>query len=197
MDLRSLVRESLNSLAEKRTRDPQEAEEDIMEFIRTRFVNFHTSQGFSLDAVEAAVRARFDDIVDARRRVDALAEWKTRSDFDSIIIGFKRVVNILKNMPHSEFSEKGLIEPEEKELFRVFKAVNKRAEPLVNRGDYAKALEILAELKGPIDLFFDKVMVMVEDEKLRNNRLGLLRKIAGFFERIADFSFIGSTAETK
>lgn len=197
LDLRSLVRESLNSLAEKRTRDPQEAEEDIMEFIRTRFVNFHTSQGFSLDAVEAAVRARFDDIVDARRRVDALAEWKTRSDFDSIIIGFKRVVNILKNMPHSELSEKRLIEPEEKELFRVFKAVNRRAEPLVNRGDYAKALEILAELKGPIDLFFDKVMVMVEDEKLRNNRLGLLRKIAGFFERIADFSFIGSTAETK
>jgi glycyl-tRNA synthetase beta chain len=197
LDLRWLVRESLNSLAEKRTRDPQEVEEDVMEFIRTRFVNFHTSQGFSLDAVEAAVRARFDDILDARRRVEALAEWKTRSDFDSIIIGFKRVVNILKSMPHPEFSEKRLIEPEEKELFRAFKVVAKQAEPLVNGGDYAKALQILAELKGPIDLFFDKVMVMVEDETLRNNRLGLLRKIAGFFERIADFSFIGSTAETK
>ncbi len=197
LDLRWLVRESLNSLAEKRTRDPQEVEEDVMEFIRTRFVNFHTSQGFSLDAVEAAVRARFDDILDARRRVEALAEWKTRSDFDSIIIGFKRVVNILKSMPHSEFSEKRLIETEEKELLRAFKVVAKQAEPLVNGGDYAKALQVLAELKGPIDLFFDKVMVMVEDETLRNNRLGLLRKIAGFFERIADFSFIGSTAETK
>ncbi len=197
LDLRWLVRESLNSLAEKRTRDQLEVEEDVIEFIRTRFVNFHTSQGFPLDAVEAAVRARFDDIVDARRRVEALAEWKTRSDFDSIMIGFKRVVNILKNMPHSELSEKRLIEPEEKELFRTFKAVIEQAEPLVNRGEYAKALEILTELKSPIDLFFDKVMVMVEDEELRNNRLGLLRKIAGFFERIADFSFIGSTAETK
>ncbi len=197
LDLRWLVRESVNSLADKRTRDPQQVEEDVMEFIRTRFVNFHTTQGFPLDAVEAAVRARFDDLVDARRRVEALAEWKTRSDFDAIMIGFKRVVNILKDMPHCEMSEKRLEEREEKDLFVTFKGVTERAEPLVNRGDYAKALEILAELKAPIDLFFDKVMVMVEDEKLRNNRLGLLRKIAEFFERIADFSFIGSTAETK
>ena len=197
LDLRWLVCESLNSLADKRTHDPQQVEEDVMEFIQTRFVNFHTMQGFPLDAVEAAVRARFDDLVDSRRRVEALAEWKKRNDFDAIMIGFKRVVNILKGMPHSEVSEKTLVEREEKELFRVFNGVTKTAEPLVNRGDYAKALEILAELKAPIDLFFDKVMVMVEDEKLRNNRLGLLRRIAKFFERIADFSFIGSTAETK
>jgi glycyl-tRNA synthetase beta chain len=165
--------------------------------MRTRFVNFHTSQGFPLDAVEAAVRARFNDLADARRRVEALSEWKARDDFDAIMIGFKRVVNILKDADYSKMSEKRLVGPEEKDLYSAFQGVTHRAVPLIQHGDYATALEILAELKAPIDTFFDKVMVMVEDEELRKNRLGLLREIADFFEQIADFSFIGSTAETK
>jgi glycyl-tRNA synthetase beta chain len=55
----------------------------------------------------------------------------------------------------------------------------------------------MSGLKAPIDTFFDDVMVMVDDEKLRNNRLGLLRKVAGMFSNVADFSFIGSTAQKK
>ena len=197
LELNWFVRESLNLLNEKRTRDAHQVEEDVLEFMRTRFVNFHTSQGFPLDAVEATVRARFNDLADARRRVEALSEWKARDDFDAIMIGFKRVVNILKDAAYSKISEKRLVEPEEKDLYRAFQGVTHRAAPLIQNGDYATALEIVAELKAPIDTFFDKVMVMVEDEELRKNRLGLLREIADFFERIADFSFIGSTAETK
>ena len=75
--------------------------------------------------------------------------------------------------------------------------MSKRADSLIQKGEYAKALEIIAELKSPIDDFFDGVMVMVDDERLRNNRLGLLREIAEFFTQIADFSFIGSTAQSK
>ncbi|MBI4965134.1 MAG: glycine--tRNA ligase subunit beta [Desulfomonile tiedjei] len=197
LDLSWLVRLAVSLLAQKRTRDEDQVVADVTEFIRTRFVNFHTSRDFPLDVVEAAVRARFDDIVDARRRVDALNEWKQRSDFDAIMIGFKRVVNILKDTEPTAFAPELLEEEAEKALFTAFQDVTARSEPLILEGNYAQALEIIAELKSPIDTLFDKVMVMVEDEKLRNNRLGMLRQIADFFAQIADFSFIGSTAQGK
>lgn len=197
IDLIWLVREAVAQLADKRTRPENEVEADVLEFIRTRFVNFHTLRDFPLDVVEAAVRARFDDAVDARRRVEALDRWKQRDDFDAIMIGFKRVVNILKDAQPCVMSSDLLTENEEKDLYSEFQKVIGRSEPLIAQGNYAEALEIIAELKAPIDAFFDHVMVMVEDDALRNNRLGLLQEIAGLFARIADFSFIGSTAQTK
>jgi glycyl-tRNA synthetase beta chain len=197
LDLRWLVREAVQLHSSRLTREAQAVEEEVIDFIRTRFVNFHTGRDFSLDAVEAVVRARFDDVMDARQRLEALQHWKSEADFDAIMIGLKRVVNILKDTPRSEVSEHLLEEDEEKKLFLAYRDVEKRVMPLFEKGDYAGALQVLTQLKTPIDTFFDKVMVMVEDEKLRNNRLGLLRAIAGIFSRIADFSFIGSTAETK
>lgn len=197
LDLKWLVREAVTRLGDKATRPVDEAEADVLEFIRTRFVNFHTSREFPLDVVEAAVRARFDDAVDARRRVEALARWKQREDFDDIMIGFKRVVNILKDTQPAGVSPDLLVEDQEKNLHTAFLDVTSRSEPLIAKGDYSAALEIMAELKAPIDALFDHVMVMVEDDKLRSNRLGLLLEIAGLFAGVADFSFIGSTAQTK
>ncbi|MEJ2067730.1 MAG: DALR anticodon-binding domain-containing protein, partial [Deltaproteobacteria bacterium] len=91
-------------------------------------------------------------------------------------------------------SDKLLQEDAEKALHKAFTDVKKKADPLIKKGDYYKALEVIADLKSPIDGFFDGVMVMVDDEKLKNNRLALLKEIAELFEQIADFSFIGSTA---
>jgi glycyl-tRNA synthetase beta chain len=194
LDLPSLVADSLNLLDDKRTREKDEIQSDVMDFIRTRFVNFHTSRDYPLDVVEAAVRAHFDDVVDARRRVEALNQWKQRDDFDAIMIGFKRVVNILKGQSPGAVSDKLLKEDAEKALRKAFTGVKKKADPLIKKGDYYKALEVIADLKSPIDNFFDGVMVMVDDENLKNNRLALLKEIAELFEQIADFSFIGSTA---
>ncbi|MFH0823248.1 MAG: glycine--tRNA ligase subunit beta [Pseudomonadota bacterium] len=194
LDLVWLVREAVAQVGEKRTRPEEEVVSDVVDFIRTRFVNFHTSRGYPLDVVEAAVRARFDDITDAFRRADALNRWKRGADFDAIIIGFKRVMNILKNTGQFVLEPALLTEKAEKDLLDAFLEVRDLASPLIQSGDYVKALEIVADLKGPIDRFFDGVMVMVEDERTRNNRLALLRTIADFFAQIADFSFIGSTA---
>jgi len=197
LDLPAFVHEACDLLEEKRTRDRQEAEKDVLDFIRTRFVYFHTSREFPLDAVEAVVRARFDDVVDARRRVEALSAWKRREDFDAMMVGFKRVVNILRNTSPGAMDPRLLVEPAEQNLFEVLKQVKEAVTPLIDRGEYAEALEVMVRLKAPIDKLFDDVMVMVEDEQVRNNRLGLLKMIADLFGRIADFSFIGSTAETK
>jgi len=195
LDLTRMVKEAIRLIGNKRTRPEDDVISEVMEFIRTRFVNFHTSRDFPLDVVEATVRARFDDLTDARRRVEALAHWKEREDFDAIMIGFKRVVNILKDAQPAKLSVDLLVEDEERQLFSAFSGVKEAVAPLYREGDYKKALEVLAELKTPIDNFFNKVMVMAEDETLRNNRLGLLREIATLFEHVADFSFIGSTAQ--
>jgi glycyl-tRNA synthetase beta chain len=195
--LRSLVREALSLLGEKRKRDAAEVELEVMEFFRTRFVNLHTSLDFPLDVVEAVVRARFEDVVDARRRVEALSEWKRRDDFDAIMIGVKRVVNILKDAESYVVSEDLLVDDGEKALFKAFTDVREKASTLIDEGRYSEALEMMAELKAPIDRFFDEVMVMVEEESFRHNRLALLQEIAELFSTIADFSFVGSTAEVR
>jgi glycyl-tRNA synthetase beta chain len=197
LDLKELIKSAVRKLDKFRTRPVEGLVEDILEFIRTRFVNFHVSRGLDLDCVEAVVRAGFDDIVDARRRSEAIQRWKRREDSDHIIIGFKRVVNILKDAKTPKFHKDRLVEPAEKKLYEVFQDIRDRSVPTINTGDYDRALSLIAELRSPIDGFFDGVMVMCEDEKLRNNRLGLLSKISEFFSLIADFSVIGSTAPAK
>ncbi len=196
-DLKELTKSAVNKLEKFRTRPLEGLVSDILEFFRTRFVNFHVSRGLDLDCVEAVVRSGFGDMVDARRRCEAIQRWKRREDFDHIIVGFKRVVNILKAATAHKFHRDRLVEPAEKKLYEVFRDIQERSVPAINTGDYEMALSLIAELKSPIDGFFDGVMVMCEDEKLRNNRLGLLSKISELFSMIADFSVIGSTAQAK
>ncbi|MDD3473757.1 MAG: DALR anticodon-binding domain-containing protein, partial [Syntrophaceae bacterium] len=159
-----------------------------------RFVNFHSSRDFSLDVVEAAVRAGFIDIVDVRARVEALSIWKQRKDFDAIMVGFKRVVNILKDVDYGTVDPSKFVEEAETLLFEAYSGIKEECDEAIYSGDYQKALEMIADLRTPIDNFFDGVMVMVEDSELRTNRQALLGQVSSLFKNIADFSFIGSTA---
>ncbi len=194
MDLPEMVRFSLNLLGSKLTQDQATAESQILDFFKARFVNFHASRDFSLDVVEAAVRSGFVDVVDTRSRVEALNVWKQRKDFDAIMVGFKRVVNILKDGEFGNVNAAILAEDAEKELYQTFQTIKDSCAVAIESGDYQKALELLADLRLPIDGFFDNVMVMAEDQAIRQNRLALLGQIAAIFKNIADFSFIGSTA---
>jgi glycyl-tRNA synthetase beta chain len=197
VDLRWLVGLALGLVQSKMTRPQGEVESDIVDFFKARFINFHAGRGFTLDAVEAVVRADFSDVVDARRRLEALAEWQKRDDFESILIGFKRVMNILKNAPHTALRPELLHEPSEVDLHEKLLSVDERCRDAFTRGDYSDALENMAELKAPIDGFFDSVLVMAEDPNIRRNRLALLTQISRLFNVVADFSFIGSTAKNS
>lgn len=194
IDLPEMVRFSLNLLGPRLTQDQATAEGQILDFFKARFVNFHASRDFSLDVVEAAVRSGFVDVVDTRSRVEALNVWKQRKDFDAIMVGFKRAVNILKDGEFGNVNPSILAEDAEKELYGTFQTIKGSCAVAIESGDYQKALELLADLRLPIDAFFDNVMVMAEDQAIRRNRLALLGEIAAMFKNIADFSFIGSTA---
>ncbi|MFH0957704.1 MAG: glycine--tRNA ligase subunit beta [Pseudomonadota bacterium] len=194
-DLPSLVGQSVGLIGARMSRPSQEIESDILEFFKTRFVNFHSGKGFSLDLVEAVVRADFRDVLEARLRLEALSEWERREDFESILVAFKRVMNILKDQRAEELVSELLQDSSEVILYETLESVEARCDAALVKGDYSAVLETMTELREPIDTFFNSVLVMAEEPDIRRNRLALLKRISKLFKRVADFAFIGSTAK--
>lgn len=185
-----LVAQSLDLLKEKLTRPLVEVRGDVVEFIRLRFFNMLTSQGYPQDVVDAVLSAGFDAPVDALQRVQALAEMKQREDFEALATAFKRVVNIIKGGV-TEAVRSELFQADcEKQLAAAIERASGEVRQRVGQGDYAGALKAIAALREPVDAFFDGVMVMAEDQAVRTNRLALLTAVARLFEGIADFSRI-------
>jgi glycyl-tRNA synthetase beta chain len=131
----------------------------------------------------------FDELLDAQGRIDALKRAREWKDFESIVIGFKRAVNILKGYSsQKEITPSLFSEPGEKNLYQSFLKAKDRIEFHLNKKAYESALLEMTRMKRSIDEFFNQVMVMVEDGATRNNRLALLDEIGHLFLRIADFS---------
>jgi glycyl-tRNA synthetase beta chain len=161
----------------------------VLEFLRTRLRGaLAESADMAGDCVEAALAAGFDDVPDARARALALSKLRARADFEPLAVAFKRVANILKGeSAHQAPDPSAFVESEEKALWSSYSDIQERVETRLRDKDYAAALTILAELKAPVDRFFDKVMVMDKDERVKKNRLALLGSINATFTRIADF----------
>jgi glycyl-tRNA synthetase beta chain len=185
--LSALVAASLDLLAAKMTRPREEVQRDVLEFFKGRFVN-QMADRFASDAVDAVVSVSFDDLVDAAAKIQALAEFRNREDFGPLAVAFKRVCNIVKEGVETPVSEALFEDPAEGALYRALQGVSGKVEGALQGGDYLAALTQIATLKETVDQFFDKVMVMAEDERVRQNRLALLTGIARLFARLADFS---------
>jgi glycyl-tRNA synthetase beta chain len=139
--------------------------------------------------IDAVFSAGFDELLDVQGRVEALAEAKGWKDFESIVIASKRAINILKGAsPAREMNPALFHEPAEQNLYQSFVATRETVETRLKKRDYRAALLELTRLKPPVDEFFDRVMVMVEDQAIRGNRLALLEQIGQVCGRIADFS---------
>ncbi len=161
-------------------------EKDVAEFFRVRFKGLLSE--LPTDCVEAALAAGYANVPDARARATAVAKLRGRTDFEPLAVAFKRVANILKGAASpSEPDEASFVEDDERALWSSFSDIRSRAESHLEGGDYNSALTILAELKAPVDKFFDAVLVMDENTDVRNNRLALLGQINATFTRIADF----------
>jgi len=162
----------------------------VLEFIRVRFLNLLTTQGFDQDVVEAASSATFVDMVEVFERIKALQEFKKQPDFQPLAITFKRVVNIIASHAYEDVNPSLLADEAEKNLYDVFQKLAIKVHLLIENRDYPAALNHLASLKPAVDVFFDRVMVMCDDQALRANRLALLGKVAAQFRGIADFGKI-------
>jgi glycyl-tRNA synthetase beta chain len=189
LSLRELIEESEKQLKEKMERPVAEVRNDVLDFFRVRYQNFLLDKGYAFDVTDAVLSISFDELLDVQGRIDALRKAREWKDFESIVIAFKRAMNILKGSPPKrEINSSLLAEPAEQNLYQSFLKAKEKIDSLLNKRDYPSALLEMTQMKKPIDEFFEGVMVMVEDEGTRNNRLALLDEIGKLFLRIADFS---------
>ncbi|MEN8188795.1 MAG: glycine--tRNA ligase subunit beta [Thermodesulfobacteriota bacterium] len=162
--------------------------ESVTGFIRGRFINDEVGMGRDPEAVEAATAVDFDDINDCRKRVKALEQVRREDAFGVLAAAFKRIRNIIKDNRDRELQPGLFTETAEKELAGVYEQVAEKVAPLIEARNYSQALEEMLVLKAPVDSFFDSVMVMAEDEKVRQNRLNLLTGIGALFLEVGDIS---------
>ena len=174
-----------------------EQEKQILDFLfdRARFV-VREKESFSYDEVNAIFSAGSDDLVDARRRLDALRAIRKSKNFEPLAVSFKRIRKILEKaaIPGGEPqpASPALFENDaERSLYSSMQAAVPRVNEHKRAGRYREALEIIAALRPEIDTFFEQVMVMVEKEEVRKNRLALLSELLREFTTIADFSEMG------
>jgi glycyl-tRNA synthetase beta chain len=189
LSLRAAVEATLDQLAGVRLAgDRAQLAGQVLEFIRGR-LKAQWSEEFDVDLVEAVLAAGHDDVVDARQRLQALAVVRQREDFVPLAVAFKRVANIQEKAAAggAEVDASLLAEPAEQALRVELERVEREAAALRTRRDYPGILRAVATLKPAIDAFFDGVMVMVDDPRLRANRLALMRRVAALFGEVADF----------
>jgi glycyl-tRNA synthetase beta chain len=172
-------------------------EESVATFMYERLEFYlRDVRGFAYDVVKAVLAAGSDDVVDAIARAEAVSEVRGSEDFASISVAFKRMKNILRQAGEAkktiaeQLDPSALTEDSEKELAAKIPETAKAVRQLRDEKNYAAALAQISRLRQPVDAFFDKVMVMVDDERVRANRLALLRDLLSEFSTIADFSEI-------
>ena len=189
LSLKEFIAESEEQLKEKMERPVERVKEEVLDFFRVRYQNLLLDRGVPFDVTEAVLSISFDDLVDVQGRIDALKKAREWKDFESIVIVFKRAMNILKGSPpKGQITPSLFAETVEQNLYQSFLIAREKIGSLLNKRDYPSALLEMTRMKKPIDEFFEGVMVMVEDEKIRDNRLALLDEIGKLFLRIADFS---------
>jgi glycyl-tRNA synthetase beta chain len=202
LSLIGLIQKSLEILQDKISGETEQHAQKVFTFFQHRIEHLLAEQGFAKDLIAAVVGASMDDIPAVRKRTEALEALKAKPDFEPLAIAFKRVVNIIRQAKQmgeiasgqdQTKTNPGLFqEPCEQALYDALQKVKQDISEDLKKGTFDRALLTVATLKQPVDGFFDGVMVLTEDQSLRQNRLALLGEIANLFSIFADFSKIST-----
>ena len=169
--------------------------EDIVNFMQGRFRAWYQEKGFAIDTIQAVLAINPTKPADFDTRVNAVTHFRTLPEASSLAEANKRVSNILSKTENAipENINASLLEAgAEGELAMQIAILTDKLAPYFSEGRYQDALIELSSLKAPIDTFFEKVMVMVDDEKIKLNRLALLKKLQNLFLKVADISLLQS-----
>ncbi len=187
LSLHDVVHKAL-SLYGNKVNGSAETVQQIVDFIRGRFVNDQLALGIDGEAVDAVTSVAFDDVNDSLEKIHALSAIRGKEDFAVLAASYKRIRNIIKDNSTTDVNEELLSEKAEQELASVFAKLDTEVQPLLDARDYNEALVGMLALKAPVDEFFDEVMVMAEEDTVRANRLNLLTAISALFLRVGDIS---------
>ncbi|MEF1283428.1 glycine--tRNA ligase subunit beta [Vibrio sp. M250220] len=191
LDLVDLIREAKIQFGNKLTND--NVEQDVIEFMLGRFRAWYQDAGFSVDIIQAVLARRPTKPADFDQRVKAVSHFRELEAAEALAAANKRVGNILAKFDGELAAEIDLAllqEDAEKALAESVEVMTEALEPAFATGNYQEALSKLADLREPVDAFFDNVMVMADDEALKTNRLTLLNNLRNLFLQIADISLL-------
>ena len=171
--------------------------EQIFEFMLERFRSWFQDENIPADVFQAVHARRPSRPLDFQQRIYAVNHFAGLADAQALAAANKRVRNILEKQEASnqsaDVSTHLLQESAEQDLANAVAEKSASVTPLIANGDYQQALEQLAALRPAVDNFFDSVMVMAEDEALRNNRIALLEQLRNLFLKVADISLLQSS----
>lgn len=189
LDLKQLITISADLLADKV--DAAKVEQDVFDYILERLRAYYLDRGILPDVFDAVSALSPSRPLDFDNRIKAVTIFRGLAEAESLAAANKRVGNILKKSAGDNIltvDESLLSEDAEKKLYQSLTALSQTVEPMFDAGDYEAALSQLSSLRGPVDGFFDSVMVMVDDETIKNNRIALLNTMNQLFLRAADLS---------
>lgn len=191
LDIATLIERSINLFGDKLSNSNTAT--DVIDFVMGRFRAYYQEQNIAVDVIQAVLAKKPTAPLDFDKRVHAVSFFRTMAEAETLAAANKRVGNILAKFDgelYAEFKTELATEVAEQELAALFSAVKEKITPLLANKDYQAALAELACLKAPIDIFFDTVMVMADDEAVKINRLTLLNEIRNSFFAIADISVL-------
>ena len=190
LDLEDLVTKSAALFGDKLTN--QNVVADVVDFMLGRFRAWYQDEGIAVDVIQAVLARRPTRPADFDARVRAVSHFRTLDSAEALAAANKRVSNILAKADAAigEINLTACVEPAEKALAEAVLALRTEVQPLIAKGDYTAVLDKLANLRAPVDSFFDNVMVNAEDPVLRQNRLAILNTLQGLFLQVADISVL-------
>jgi len=189
LDLKQLITNSAELLADKV--DASKVEQDVFEYILERLRAYYLDRDITADVFDAVSALSPSRPMDFDKRIKAVTVFRELAEAESLAAANKRVGNILKKSTSGNsvsVDESLLSEDAEKKLYETLNILSQTVEPMFDSGDYETALSKLSSLRDPIDAFFDSVMVMADDEAIKNNRIALLSTMNQLFLRAADLS---------
>ena len=195
--LMAAIEKSLSLFTKLNVTQIRKISAEVYTFLQNRMTHILTEEGFSKDVVAAVADVTVDHVPNVWHRVRALENLKAKPDFEPIAAAFRRVVNIIRKDAGNEELEtsvsENLFEHEsEKALYSAYKSLKETVLTNLDKGEFDESLSAIALLRPAVDAFFESVMVMTDNAKVRNNRLALLKKIANLFGMFADFSKIST-----
>ncbi len=185
-----LLDKVIKTYAETLDRDKAAIKTYVMRFFLNRLQHIFENRGFRYDLVNASLGPGIENIYYAFLRLKALDHLKNSPQFEPMILIAKRVNNILRDQGRFKVNEDFLLEKPERELYTTFSIIKNNVLPLISEGDFAKAQRMIFRMRTPLDNFFDHVLVMSDDRKIRKNRIALLQEISQLLGRIADYAQI-------
>ena len=190
LDLFTLANKAL-TLIEKQTELDKKANQNVHNFLEQRIEGLLKTNGIAYDVIDSVMHIDKSHIHDLENRAKALNALKGKEDFIHLVIGFKRVANIIaETKDFVTFNKEKLVEQEEINLYEALQTLHQDIDAALQNKDYPLALQYLIKFGKVIDAFFDRVLVNCEDDELRNNRHSLLKEVKKEFLRVADLSLI-------